>query len=65
MPAHPAHTRPLVVANARRSSSYGSALRLDWARVAGLLGHAGSVRTFYRHPAIPLSTSLTAAHKAG
>ena len=34
-------TIPLCVANARRSPSYGCALRLDWARLGDPLGHAG------------------------
>jgi hypothetical protein len=40
MPAHAAKTRLLVVANARHSTSYGCALRLDQARFGDLLGHA-------------------------
>jgi hypothetical protein len=46
MPAHPAQSTPLVVANARRSLSYGCALRLDWGRLRDLLGHAGRIHTF-------------------
>jgi len=46
MTAHPAQTPPFVVANARRSPSYGCALRLDWGRLDGLLGHAGFIHTF-------------------
>jgi len=46
MPAHPAQATPLVVANARRSPSYGCALRLDWGRLDSLLGHAGLIHTF-------------------
>jgi len=46
MPAYPAKTLPLVVANARHSPSYGCALRLDRARFGGLLGHAGFIHTF-------------------
>jgi hypothetical protein len=45
MPAHPAQMRPLCVANARHSPSYGCALRLDWAHLDGLLGHAGFIHT--------------------
>jgi hypothetical protein len=45
-PAHAAETRPLVVANARRSTSYGCALRLDWPRFGGLLGRAGFIHSF-------------------
>ena len=37
MPAHPAKTHPLVVANARHSPSYGCALRLNRPRFGGLL----------------------------
>ncbi|MDR1968220.1 MAG: hypothetical protein LBQ32_05945 [Burkholderiaceae bacterium] len=40
MPAHAAKTRPLVVANARHSTRYGCALRLDRSRFGDLLGHA-------------------------
>ncbi|MBS0426239.1 MAG: hypothetical protein JSR41_03005 [Proteobacteria bacterium] len=46
MTAHPAKTRPLCVANARHSPSYGCALRLDRARFRGLLGHAGFIHSF-------------------
>jgi len=46
MPAHPAKTHLLVVANARHSPRYGCALRLDRARFDGLLGHAEFIRTF-------------------
>jgi hypothetical protein len=46
MPARSAQTRPLGDANARRSQSYGRALRLDWARLRGPLGHAGFIHTF-------------------
>ncbi|WP_157008365.1 hypothetical protein [Xenophilus azovorans] len=46
MPAHPAKTRPLGVANARHSGGYGCALRLDRARFGGLLGHAGFIHIF-------------------
>ncbi|HEY9106819.1 MAG TPA: hypothetical protein VIN58_09085 [Roseateles sp.] len=44
--AHPAETPPLGIANARRSMSYGCALRLDWQRLDGLLGRAGLIRSF-------------------
>ncbi|WP_370460234.1 hypothetical protein [Acidovorax sp. JMULE5] len=47
MPAHPAKTLPLVVANARHSPSYGGALRLDRKRFGSLLGHAGLIHTFW------------------
>ena len=40
MPAHHAKRRPLVVANARHSPSYGCALRLDRTPFGALLGHA-------------------------
>ena len=40
MPAHHARRRPLVVANARHSPSYGCALRLDRTPSGALLGHA-------------------------
>jgi hypothetical protein len=46
MPAHPAQTRPLGVANARHSPSYGCALRLDRARLGGLLGHVEFIHSF-------------------
>ncbi|MGF6347489.1 hypothetical protein [Variovorax sp. W2I14] len=46
MPAHPAQAHPLRVANARHSSSYGCALRLDRARLSVLLGHAEFIHTF-------------------
>ena len=46
MPALTPQTTLLVVANARRSPSYGCALRLDWGRLDGLLGHAGFIYTF-------------------
>ncbi|MDQ0032424.1 hypothetical protein J2W30_000165 [Variovorax boronicumulans] len=46
MPAHPAQARALGVANARRSPSYGCALRLDGARLRGLLGHGEFIPTF-------------------
>jgi len=46
MTAYPAQTAPLGGANARRSGGYGCALRLDWTRVDGLLGHAGFIHTF-------------------
>jgi hypothetical protein len=45
MPAHATQTPPLGVANVRRSSGYGCALRLDWGRLGGLLGHAGFILT--------------------
>ncbi|WP_295537714.1 hypothetical protein, partial [uncultured Pseudacidovorax sp.] len=41
-----AKTRPLCVANARHSPSYGCALRLDWPRFGSPLGHAGFIHTF-------------------
>ena len=40
MPTHHAKRRPLVVANARHSPSYGCALRLDRMLFDALLGHA-------------------------
>jgi hypothetical protein len=40
MPAHAAKMPLLVVANARHSTSYGCALRLDQGRFSDLLGHA-------------------------
>jgi len=46
MSAHPAKTHALGVANARYSPRYGCALRLEGARLCGLLGHAGFIRTF-------------------
>jgi hypothetical protein len=46
MPAHPAQTRPLCVANARRSTGYGCALRVNGARLDRLLGHAGFIHAF-------------------
>ena len=46
MPALTAQTRPLRVANARRSPSYDSALRLDRARLGGPFGHVQLLRTF-------------------
>jgi hypothetical protein len=46
MPARSAQTHPLGVANARRSPSCGCALRLDWARLGGPLGHAEFIHTF-------------------
>src|SRR3989344_5037778 len=47
MPAHPAKTLPLVVANARHSPSYGCVLRLDRKRFGSLLAHAGLIHTFW------------------
>ncbi len=44
--ARTARRRPLRVANARRSASYGCALRLDCAPPDGPLGHAGFIHTF-------------------
>ncbi|MDP9895291.1 hypothetical protein [Variovorax boronicumulans] len=46
MLAHPGQTHPLGVANVRHSPSYGCALRLDRARLGGLLGHAEFIHTF-------------------
>ncbi|WP_225782190.1 hypothetical protein [Xenophilus sp. Marseille-Q4582] len=46
MPAHPAKTPALFVANARHSPSYGCALRLDCERFDALLGHAEFIHTF-------------------
>jgi len=46
MPAHPAQTRALGVANARRSPSCDCALRLDGTRLRGPLGHGGFIHTF-------------------
>jgi len=46
MPAQPAQTRPLVVANARRSASYDYALRLDRTRLDDLLGHVQFIHSF-------------------
>jgi hypothetical protein len=40
MPAHHARRRLLIVANARHSSSYVCALRLDQTPSGALLGHA-------------------------
>ncbi|QKD42131.1 hypothetical protein HF896_22115 [Alicycliphilus denitrificans] len=45
MPAHHAKTRPLCVANARHSPSYGCALRIDGPRFDALLGHAEFIHT--------------------
>jgi hypothetical protein len=45
MPAHAAKTRPLGVANARHSTRYVCALRLDRSRFGDLLGHAGFIRS--------------------
>ena len=42
-PARASQTTPLVVANARRSLSYGCALRLDWRRLDRPLGRAGFI----------------------
>ena len=43
MPTHHAKRRPLVVANARHSPSYGCALRLDRTPFDALLGHARKI----------------------
>ena len=40
MPARDAQAVPLVVAHARHSPRDVCALRLDWGRLAALLGHA-------------------------
>jgi hypothetical protein len=45
MPARPAITRPLALANAGRRSSDGCAWRLEGARSGRPLGHAGFVHT--------------------
>jgi hypothetical protein len=45
-PAHPAQTTQLVVANPRRSPSYGCGLRLDLRRLDGLLGRAHFIHSF-------------------
>jgi len=44
MPAVTAQSAPLVVANARRSPSYGCALRLDSERLNQIAATAGSLR---------------------
>jgi len=46
MPARTAKTAPLIVANARRSTSYACALRLDWRRFDDPLEHGGFIHTF-------------------
>ena len=58
MPAHAAQSRPLCVANARRSPSYGCALRLDWPTLDDLLGHAGPVHSLFGFLAVKVALAL-------